>query len=53
MSYVFSYRVNGKMVTETAERLSEIAQKLCKLAADGNKISGVHFNTIGVKPATV
>jgi len=52
MQYTFIYTVNGEQREETAEKLGTIARKLAKLAAAGNKIGGVRFKTIGVKPVT-
>ena len=51
MKYNFSYKLNGKTVTETAEKLSDIIAKLFKLESQGNKIGSLRFKHIGVNHA--
>lgn len=52
MKYNFSYKMNGKTVSDTASTLSEIIIKLFALETQGNKIGSLHFKHIGVNTAT-
>ena len=51
MKYNFSYKLNGKTVNETAEKLSEIIAKLFNLESQGNKVGALKFKHIGVTTA--
>lgn len=58
MKYNFSYKLNGKLVNETAERLSEIVAKLFNLANEKNDdgtpkniVESLQFKHIGVNHA--
>ena len=58
MKYNFSYKLNGKLVNETAERLSAIIEKLCNLANEKNDdgtpkniVESLQFKHIGVATA--